>query len=215
MRYAVMAAVILLTMTLASISAGQSTIPGPGNPTPTSAEQSMTQNGDTRSKSGGQEQMAGQRRGRVNLFLAPEQVRRARGQQGSKPTSQGSTGTPRVPSELLPPPPLVGLPSVPPSLSAKPPEGGKQSPKAASPGASSERGKSEKVERPELVGIVGGRNPQVILELAGRIVVARLGEQTPWGKVISAGDGEAVLRTKSGKMTLRVYIEGVKRWEEK
>ncbi len=62
-----------------------------------------------------------------------------------------------------------------------------------------------------MVGTVSGIDPQAILALGEELVVARVGERTPWGVLADVRPGEAVLRRADGKtITVRVALGGVK-----
>jgi hypothetical protein len=61
------------------------------------------------------------------------------------------------------------------------------------------------------VGVVAGTDPQAILAHRGRIVVARVGERTPWGVLVEVREGAAVLRTPDRTLVvMSVHLEGVK-----
>jgi hypothetical protein len=82
-------------------------------------------------------------------------------------------------------------------------------PGAAKP--SEAAGRTAPPERPEALGVVAGAAPQAILAHRGQVVVARVGERTPWGLVVEVREGAAVLRTPDGKtVVIRVHLEGVK-----
>jgi hypothetical protein len=79
---------------------------------------------------------------------------------------------------------------------------------AKPPGAA---GRTAPPARPEALGVVAGADPQAILAHRGQVVVARVGERTPWGLLVEVREGAAVLRTADGKtVVIRVEMEGVR-----
>lgn len=135
-----------------------------------------------------------------NLFLAPPGIRSDRNvtAPGSPPGISGPmTSIPQSP--LAPPGFFPSPPPLPSSVSPLPLPG--------FPNAGSRR---PVVEHPEVLGVLAGNDPQVILAQGGDVVVAALGERTRWGTVLAIRPGGVVLATSSGKVTLRVYLSGVR-----
>lgn len=135
-----------------------------------------------------------------NLFLAPPGIRVERNVTalGFPPGIPGPMSSipqsPLVPPGLFPPPPPL-------------PSGVSPPPLPGFPNAGSRR---PVVEHPEVLGVLAGNDPQVILAQGDDVVVARLGERTKWGIVLAIRPGGVVLGTSSGKVTLRVDLSGVR-----
>lgn len=135
-----------------------------------------------------------------NLFLAPPGIRTERSitAPGFPPGIPGPMPSipqgPLAPPGLFPPPPP--LPS---GVSLPPP-----------PGLPNAGPRRPVVENPEVLGVLAGNDPQVILAQGDDVVVARLGERTRWGIVLVIRPEGVVLGTSSGEVTLRVYLSGVR-----
>lgn len=155
-------------------------------------------------------------RSQRNLFLAPPQVRQAlggRGVQGPSPlpappgAPRGAAPPPSLPPASAlpplppPPPPLPPVrlqpPAVPPSPFPAPPGGGAPAPRPSLP-------------RPVALGVVAGERGQAILSGGGQLVVARVGDRTPWGRLVAVRPGVAVLQIGGKTVSIPVALEGVR-----
>lgn len=110
---------------------------------------------------------------------------------------------PPMPTGLMPPPPpLPGVPGIPALPGAPSLPAGMMLP--------APRGQPKVVARPEVLGVLVGDDPQAILAHGDLVVVARVGERTPWGVIVGVRPGAVVLRTAAGTIVIPVHLDGVR-----